>query len=64
MQKWYYFAMLRKFQDIPHQNALNVDSATAEIPWNDPLSYMYISMNDVTHHFAIHKQFSGVSETE
>ena len=36
MQKWYYFAMLHKFQDIPHQKALNVDSATDEIPWNDP----------------------------
>ena len=36
MHKWYYFAMLHKLQDIPHQKGLNVDSAMDEIPWNDP----------------------------
>ena len=30
-----YVAFINYFQDIPHQKALNVDSAT-EIPWNDP----------------------------
>ena len=41
MLNWYYFAMLHKFQDIPHQKALNVDSATEEIPRNDSYKEHY-----------------------
>ena len=36
MQKWYDFALLCRFQDMSYQKALNVDSATNEILWNDP----------------------------